>query len=57
MDDGLINTFCACLSNKFFTVKHVKHKVKRGFLLGTAEPGSRVFVGFTSTTQLFVKVL
>lgn len=54
MDDGLINTFCACLSNKFFTVKH---KVKRGFLLGTAEPGSRVFVGFTSITQLFVKVL
>lgn len=57
MNNGPINTFCASLSNTFFTVKHVKRKVQRGFLLGSAEPGSRVFVGFTSITQLFVKVL
>lgn len=53
MDDGLINTLCAFLSNSFFTVIHAKRKVKRGFLLGSAEPGSRVFL-VLPLTQLFV---
>lgn len=57
MDDGLINTFCACLSNTFFIVKHAKRKIKRGFLLGSAEPGYRVFFGFTSNSIIFLSTL
>lgn len=53
MDDGLINTFCACLSNTFFIVKHAKRKIKRSFLLGVLSQDIEFFL-VLPLTQLFV---